>query len=159
MQSTEKRRTLAILDMFDPGVVHLISGADIDAPHNELCLIPLTRRLFGDMRIYFEGCDDDDAATPHTYDVKATKPSFVMRALGLPWRRTLYGAPDGSVLMPEARLLRIHATCCKMAHLTGAGAYIEKILRDGADNDDEMRANGSFPLGELVSLRAWQVGA
>ncbi|KAF9014396.1 hypothetical protein BDZ89DRAFT_1142342 [Hymenopellis radicata] len=35
--------------------------------------------------------------------------------------------------VPSADLLKLHAVCCKVAHLSGAGQYIEKIWRDAED--------------------------
>ena len=35
--------------------------------------------------------------------------------------------------LPNPIYLSIHATCCRVAHLSGAGEYIEKILEDLED--------------------------
>jgi hypothetical protein len=32
--------------------------------------------------------------------------------------------------VPSRELLALHATCCKVAHLSGAAEYIERIYRD-----------------------------
>ena len=32
--------------------------------------------------------------------------------------------------VPSPRYLRLRASCCPVAHLSGAGEYIDKILRD-----------------------------
>ena len=39
--------------------------------------------------------------------------------------------PD--LLLPNPVYLRIHAACCRVAHLSGAGEYVDKILDDVED--------------------------
>ena len=35
--------------------------------------------------------------------------------------------------LPNPAYLRIHAACCRVAHLSGAGEYMEKVLEDLED--------------------------
>jgi len=35
--------------------------------------------------------------------------------------------------LPNATYLRIHAACCRVAHLSGAGEYMDKTLEDLED--------------------------
>ena len=42
--------------------------------------------------------------------------------------------------LPNPTYLRIHAACCRVAHLSGATKYIEKILDD---QDDGVLSHGS----------------
>ncbi|KAL6302408.1 hypothetical protein BKA93DRAFT_736934 [Sparassis latifolia] len=37
---------------------------------------------------------------------------------------------NASLPLPDSRLLQLHATCAKVAHLSGAGEYIDATLRD-----------------------------
>ncbi|KKZ62789.1 hypothetical protein EMCG_02900 [[Emmonsia] crescens] len=46
--SESKKNVLQILDMFDPGIAHLIDGPKIDNPSNALTLTLDNRRLFGE---------------------------------------------------------------------------------------------------------------
>ena len=42
-----------------------------------------------------------------------------------------FSSPDPEKLpLPKPAYLHIHATCAKIAHLSGASEYVEKILRD-----------------------------
>lgn len=42
-----------------------------------------------------------------------------------------FSTPDPETLpLPKPAYLHIHATCAKIAHLSGASEYIEKVLRD-----------------------------
>nr|XP_001390780.2 hypothetical protein ANI_1_264044 [Aspergillus niger CBS 513.88]XP_001395751.2 hypothetical protein ANI_1_824104 [Aspergillus niger CBS 513.88] len=52
--SDSKKNVLRILDMFDPGVIHLIDGPKIDSPINALTLTLDYHRMFGEFQIYFE---------------------------------------------------------------------------------------------------------
>jgi hypothetical protein len=46
-------------------------------------------------------------------------------------RFVTFSTPDPEYLpLPAPELLALHATCCKVAHLSGAGKYIDKVYRD-----------------------------
>lgn len=49
------------------------------------------------------------------------------------------------------RLLATHCAIAHILHLSAAGPYIDKILEDATEQD--VRADGSFPLGQLVQLK------
>jgi HNH endonuclease len=53
-QDESKRTALAILNMFDDGVVHLIEGVDIDRTCNAITLTMEFHQLFGRFKVYFE---------------------------------------------------------------------------------------------------------
>ena len=44
--------------------------------------------------------------------------------------------------VPSPELLALHSTCCKVAHLSGASEYIDKIHRD-ADTIGVLSADGT----------------
>lgn len=54
--------------------------------------------------------------------------------------------------VPACELLALHATCCKVAHLSGAAEYIDEIYRD-ADKLDVLSADGTSGdiLGYVLS--------
>lgn len=37
---------------------------------------------------------------------------------------------SGSLALPNPQYLRIHAACCKVAHLSGAAEYLDEAYRD-----------------------------
>ncbi|KAJ3891725.1 hypothetical protein GG344DRAFT_29271, partial [Lentinula edodes] len=41
-----------------------------------------------------------------------------------------FTTPDPSIPLSDPALLAIHATCAKMAHLSGAGKYIDRVQID-----------------------------
>ena len=51
------------------------------------------------------------------------------------YKRTVtFTTPDPEKLpVPSATYLKLHAACCRVANLSGAGENIEKILRDMED--------------------------
>ena len=54
-----------------------------------------------------------------------------------------FTSPDPSILpYPSQKLLALHAACAKVAHLSGAGEYIDKFDRD-ADDLDVLATDGS----------------
>ena len=52
--------------------------------------------------------------------------------------------------VPSASLLALHATCCKVSHLSGAGEYIKKIYRDSEDMD-VLSSDGTS--GDILNMR------
>ena len=44
--------------------------------------------------------------------------------------------------VPASELLALHATCCKVAHLSGAAEYIDEVYRD-ADELGVLSADGT----------------
>ena len=130
--------------MFDNGVAHLIDGVDIDRPRNALTLTSRFHDLFGSFRVYFQATDQ-----PHTYRIDSNLHP-VAKAPILPIVRTLYLTETRSIDPPSPRLLAIHYAISQILHLSAAGAYIDRVLRDM--DDIGVRADGSTDLGRLVRL-------
>jgi hypothetical protein len=53
--------------------------------------------------------------------------------------------------VPDVRYLRLHAACCKVAHLSGAAEYMEKYYRDSEDISVPAQ-NASLPLWVRVAV-------
>ena len=66
----------------------------------------------------------------NTYTIGATDVAFTYLAKENPivFRSARQGLP-----LPNPAYLRIHATCCRVAHLSGAGEYMDKTLEDLED--------------------------
>lgn len=58
--------------------------------------------------------------------------------------------PKHTIEPPLPRLLAIHRACTLLLHLSGAGAYTDKILRDLEEL--AVRSDGKTDLGTLVDL-------
>lgn len=132
--------------MFDPGVIHLIDGPKIDSPLNALTLSLDYHRLFGEFQIYFE-----PTGIPYQYKIDSMERSPFLRDPLFPVTRTLTLSPSRTIDPPNPRLLSVHRAIARIMNLSGAGEYIESILRDM--EEVVVRADGSTNLGHLMSLR------
>ncbi|EPE02596.1 hypothetical protein F503_06572 [Ophiostoma piceae UAMH 11346] len=154
VMDTSRQAALAVLNMFDYGVVHLINGIDIDRPRNGLTLAHLAHSYFGSFRVYFEAVDGQD----NTYRIRSFKTGDD-RVLHLPVTRTLFITEDRTTDPPLPRFLALHCAIAHILHLSGAGEYIDGIFRDLEER--AVHADGSSALGRLVSLGlgGWLNGA
>jgi hypothetical protein len=133
--------------MFDPGVVHLIDGSNIDRPTNAITLTTHFHQLFGGFEIYFEPTTE----TPHTYKIISAWSQNYLKDAILPVTRTLYLTDNHTIDPPSPRLLAIHRAIAFILHLSAAGGYIDGILRDLDELD--VKSDGSTNLGRLIELR------
>jgi len=132
--------------MFDPDVIHLIEGVNIDGPINALTLTHDMHHLLGSFQAYFEPAING-VHTNHTYKIDSIDPEQFFRNPPFPVIRS----DNRSIDPPSARLLAIHRAIAKILYLSAAGEYINRIL----DDLDELVINedGSTELGHLVGLR------
>jgi hypothetical protein len=137
--------------MFDPGIIHQIEGTNIDRPYNALTLSADFHRHFGSLKIYFEA----EPGFENRYTIRTVKPLLPSRP-ALPITRDLFITSDHNIDPPMARLLAIHRACCLIMHLSGAGEYIDKVLRDMEEIG--VRSDGTTELGSIISLRLHQRG-
>ncbi len=139
--------------MFDNGVTHLIEGTDIDRPRNALTLTHTFHGLFSDFKIFFEPIQDEQQL--HTYRIDLFLPSSIFRHLSLPITRTLYLTDTRTIDPPSPRLLAVHRAIAHILHLSAAGEYIDRLLRDM--DEKGILADGSTDVGRLVklSLSGW----
>ncbi|CAK7212583.1 hypothetical protein SCUCBS95973_001513 [Sporothrix curviconia] len=149
-----RQAALAILNMFDKGVVHMIDGVDIDRPRNAMSLTHMMHHHFGAFQIYFEPVVD----AVNTYRIQSFLSPRFNNALGLPVTRTLFVTEDHTIDPPSPRLLAVHRAIAHILHLSGAGEYIERLLRDMEEN--LVRSDGTSELGRMVQLRlgGWAEG-
>jgi hypothetical protein len=137
--------------MFDPGIIRKIEGIDIDRPYNALTLSQTFHRHFRSLKIYFE----PEPGFEHRYTIKPVT-SFLCFRPNLPITRDLFITSDQSIDPPMSRLLAIHRACCLILHLSSAGDYIDKVLRDMEEIG--IKSDGTTELGSIISLRLYQRG-
>ncbi|RBR15414.1 uncharacterized protein FIESC28_07349 [Fusarium coffeatum] len=143
-QTEAQQTTLKILNMLDAGVAHKISGTDIDRPGNALTLTQLMHKHFGRYKIFFKPAGPPE----HTYEIKTfLAPPF---REGVPVTRTLFITASKTIDPPDPRLLAIHSAIAHILHLSGAGEYIDHILRDA--DEYGIRHDGSTELHRLLGL-------
>ncbi|CAH0023472.1 unnamed protein product [Clonostachys rhizophaga] len=152
--NNSKAAALAILNMFDHGAAHLIEGTDIDRPGNAITVTIFMRQWFGNFKVFFEPVEQQ----AHTYRIDTFSPMILGDVL--PVTRTLYLTESRTIDPPSPRLLAIHKAIAHILHLSAAGAYIDKILRDL--EDQSVREDGSSELDLLVKLKlqlqGWPAG-
>lgn len=141
--------------MFDSGVAHVIEGCEIDRPFNAISLTPTLHNLLGDFQIFFEPVS---TRRPHTYKISSHLPPLLLRDPTLPVTRELYLSEDRTIDPPLPRLLEIHSAVAHILHLSAAGEYIDRLLRE--EEETGVEADGSTELGRLVKLRlsGWITG-
>ncbi|KAK5631465.1 hypothetical protein RRF57_007179 [Xylaria bambusicola] len=143
-----KQAALAVLNMFDSGIVHLINGSNINRPRNAITLTTFFHLLFSNFQVFFESITDQQ---PHTYRINSFHPRHLLREPALPIIRTLYLINDRSIDPPSPRLLAVHRAIAHILHFSAAGEYIDKLLRDM--DEQGIQADGSTELDRLVRLR------
>lgn len=143
--SDSKKIVLQILDMFDPGIIHLIDGPAMDSPRNALTLTNHYHQLFGQFQIHFEATGRRDE-----YKIDLTRRRPHLRQGNFPIIRKLSESPDGTIDLPSPRLLAVHRSIACIMHLSGAGEYINGILRDLEEVN--VKADGSTNLEFLMNL-------
>lgn len=124
--------------------MHMIEGPNnMHRPYNAITLSLAMHQRFGQFHIFFEPVPD---APPHTHTYRIDK--LVHLGKRFPVTRTLYTHP--SIDPPSQRLLALHSAIGHVLHLSGAGEYIQVLLRDMEDG--VVRGDGSTQLGDLLSI-------
>src|SRR5690242_1668638 len=129
--------------MFDPGILFLIEGPDIDRPTNAITLTQHFHQEFGDFTVSFEPVIEQ--VSPHSYKIDYIDPIRPFRDPILPVSRSLSLTPDHTIDPPSSRLLAIHHAIARILHLSGAGDYINGIIREMEEID--VKEDGSTELG------------
>ncbi|KDQ18928.1 hypothetical protein BOTBODRAFT_184748 [Botryobasidium botryosum FD-172 SS1] len=101
-----------------------LNGARVDRLENTLTLHSDIQNAFDRLRLWLEPLKQESTA-------------YCVRAIGaargyleeLPSNTTEISGQNGHP-RPDPRYLCTHAACCKVANLSGAGQYVEQILRD-----------------------------
>ena len=99
------------------------------------------------MMIIFEPADD--SPEPHTYTIRELKRRSYRS--WLPITRTLLLSSERSIDPPSRRLFAVHAACARILYMSGAGEYIDRVLRD--QEEPAVLSDGSTELGGLVAAR------
>ena len=72
----------------------------------------------------------------------------------MPEKITLMSSDPAKLPIPSPELIALHAACAKVAHLSGAGAYIDQLDRDADDLDVLAGDGGSSDVLTHVILRS-----
>ncbi|KAK7468358.1 hypothetical protein VKT23_002873 [Stygiomarasmius scandens] len=128
-----------ILERFGfPGISHELDGNKVHQLGNVMTLDHSIHHLMDKLSLWFEPAPD---GIPYHYNIVTSDTAF--KRLGVP-RDITFSAdlsihkvlnPDLDVAesdlpLPNPNYLHIHATACKVAHMSGAADYIDLIFRD-----------------------------
>ncbi|PGH03459.1 hypothetical protein GX51_04033 [Blastomyces parvus] len=147
--SASRKTALSILKMFDPGVIHLIEGSNIDHPSNAISLAADLHTCFGLFKLTFEAVDST-TSTDHTYTISSSN-ALVRNSYNLPVTRSLLLSPNHTIDPPSVKLLALHRAIARILELSAAGTYIDRIIRDM--EEVWVRSDGSAELGRIVGLK------
>lgn len=144
-----------ILNMFDPGVSHVLEGTSIDSPANAMLLATELHDEFGRLRCYMDGLP----GRPNTYAVKMVRgateliPALVPRPVVTLVNHEATGTEHADLPLP--RLLKLHAACCKMMEMAAAAGYVEHLLDEMEEMMDEgtLKSDGSSDLGLVLRMK------
>ncbi|OJI79447.1 hypothetical protein ASPTUDRAFT_194262 [Aspergillus tubingensis CBS 134.48] len=143
-----KQTAHKILNMFNPSAIPLIRGTDIDRPMNALTLTHDLHMLFGRFEISFEHIG------PQTYKIDYVERDRLFRIVKLPVTRTLYLTPDNNIGPPSVDLLNIHCAIAKILHLSAAGDFIDKFLRDMEEMEGgQVMSDGTSRIDDYVRFK------
>lgn len=123
-----------------------LNGAKIHRLENVLTLDLGVHSYFDALKIWFEPVEfpvrnsppclivlltESFQDIPNTYRLCAVRPLYVK----LSWKTTVtFTTPDPLTLpIPSRDYLELHAACCRVANLSGAGEHIDRILRELED--------------------------
>ncbi|EDR08332.1 uncharacterized protein LACBIDRAFT_297898 [Laccaria bicolor S238N-H82] len=97
--------------------------AELDGPQghrlsNGLTLSVDSHALFDDLSLWFE----EIPGQPNTYTVKTLFPTSLNRVV-------TFGTTT-DLELPDPRYLRLHATICRVAHMSGAARYVDLLIEE-----------------------------
>ncbi|KAI9737170.1 MAG: hypothetical protein M1834_000763 [Cirrosporium novae-zelandiae] len=149
-----RKTALEILNMFDPNLIQLINGPEIDQPRNAITLTREFRRQFDNFSIYFDPINNQ----PHTYRIDSAHHFKTLRDPIFPITRTLYlTAKQHPIDPPSPRILAFHRACVTILKLSNARSYMNQVVEALLGGDGVViSADGSSDLGRMVRLK-WAI--
>lgn len=108
------------------GFPEKLTGKKIHSLDNVMTLGLDIHNWFDQLAMWFEAVE----GSPNTYTIKAIEP--LVLAYCKDTKITLT-SERSDLPLPNPDYLEIHAACCRVAHLSGAGEYMDKVLEDLED--------------------------
>ncbi|KAH7908572.1 hypothetical protein BJ138DRAFT_1157359 [Hygrophoropsis aurantiaca] len=116
-----------------------LNGTNVHRLENVITLEPDLHQAFDTLEIWFTPTGD-----PHRYKLEGRWLPFASQ---FPQYFT-FTTNKPELPLPSRNYLALHATCAKVTHLSGAGAYIDKALRDLEEIRELAEDGGSARLFE-----------
>ncbi|EAU89030.1 hypothetical protein CC1G_09999 [Coprinopsis cinerea okayama7 len=107
-----------------------LKGSSIHRLENVMTLDPTVHAHFESLKIWLVASDDPNAE-PNTYKLEATRPLFIE---DYPKIVRFQSSDPESLPLPSPRYLEVHAAVARIAHLSGATQYIDRVMRDLEDS-------------------------
>ncbi|KZT08966.1 uncharacterized protein LAESUDRAFT_757151 [Laetiporus sulphureus 93-53] len=133
---------LAVLKHFGYDVEKL-NGAKVHSLANVMTMQHDVREWFDRLEICFEATTVENRYHIQTFG----------RIRHVPATVTLMSSNPTTLPLPSPKLLALHAACAKVAHLSGAGVYIDKLDQDLDDLDVLADDGGSADVLNHALLR------
>ncbi|KAJ8588954.1 hypothetical protein M405DRAFT_792280 [Rhizopogon salebrosus TDB-379] len=132
-------------------VTEELNGAKIHHLGNVMTMQVDVHMKFDSLTIWFE--ETVCCGTPNKYNICGRREASLV---GLPPTVT-FTTTDPRLPLPDPRYLRVHAACARVAHLSGAGECIDRVIRD-LQYTDVLATDGSsaemLDFALMHSLRA-----
>lgn len=145
-----------ILNMFVPGLSTMLEGSLIDSPANAMILVSDIHDEFGKLRCYLE----EIPGSANSYTFKTTTGAVELPPVMYPKTEVITFVnyePEGTRMaeLPSQCLLKLHAACCKMMEMAGAGEYVERVLEDMERMEEEgtLAGDGSSDIGMVLRIK------
>ncbi|KAF8575615.1 hypothetical protein K439DRAFT_1369508 [Ramaria rubella] len=113
-----------------------LNDAAVHRLENILTLEGGVHEMFDSLYLWFEATVSLNV--PNSYHVCSTNPELI-EDISSP---VIFTSMHPSLPLPDPRYLALHAACAKVAHLSGAGEYVESVYRD-MDSAEVLANNGS----------------
>lgn len=138
----------AVLDRFGYSALREeLNGSSVNRLENVITLEPSLHSFFDSLQIWFTETEE-----PDRYKLAATRDVFLVQRP----KYATFSTPNPQRLpLPSPTYLAIHAACAKVAHFSGAGEYIRKILRHMEDTRVLAEDGGSAELLHMAML-SWR---
>lgn len=169
-----------ILERFDfKGIIEELAGPKVHSLTNILTLDASVHQSFNALKVWFE--EDtvrlrlftpdilhlralfvifQDSDTPNRYEIMSTEPFVFTGRISQSNPFLTLTSTDSRLTLPNPAYLRIHAACCKVAHLSGAVGHYD-LLDDGSDDGgySERGANPHVLCARLYEVLTERSGA
>ncbi|KAI0089730.1 hypothetical protein BDY19DRAFT_940541 [Irpex rosettiformis] len=124
-------RAWAVLEGFGYGeILGELNGSDVNRLENVLTLETNCHTAFDNLWLWLEATEPDNPES-HCYNIR-THRRWYYPSLPASVTFTDHARPEyrGRIPLPSKRYLRVHAACCSVAAMSGAGEYLDKVMRD-----------------------------
>lgn len=99
-----------------------------------------------------------ESQIPNRYEIMSTKPFVFSRKTKKEDPFVTLASTDPRLAMPSPLYLRMHASCCEIAHMSGAAAYYKLLDDEDDDGFSERQVVPEVLTARLHELRVRRLG-